>query len=252
MEWGWNMIRYRIFHIGINDLILPLCPDCDCDEEPDPRVLLSQLSHQAFLPRDERQPVGPLWGEAWLVKVSPFSRQMKWYTNHFCKISGLIVSFRPSCSVSEIMRPLFSWKGYIYCWALGESDEMRREGGDGLPWLQSGQHTAGEWMSEWVSEKVHLLKSVGWPLYNGATSEQCSSDDQRAQEWACLLGSVPARGNGEDSFKKVKAIVKIQSTISFCRWRLQAQRGPWLEYGTLHEGHLKFLYQSIQTIQCNL
>ena len=28
---------------------LPTLQDCDCDEEPDPRVLLPQLSHQAFL-----------------------------------------------------------------------------------------------------------------------------------------------------------------------------------------------------------
>ena len=72
LEWGWNGTRCQIFHGSVKTIIcrnvacidnLPHLQDCDCDEEPDPRVLLPQLPHQALLSWNEGQPFGPLWGK---------------------------------------------------------------------------------------------------------------------------------------------------------------------------------------------
>ena len=65
ISYTWHNFSYFynfIFHIC--DLIF--YQDCDCDEEPDPRLLFSQFSNQTVLSWDKGQPSGSLWGKAWL------------------------------------------------------------------------------------------------------------------------------------------------------------------------------------------
>ena len=75
--------------------------------------------------------------------------------------------------------------------------------------LASKREAYSWWVSLWV-RMFSCLKSAGWSLHNGATSEQRSSDDQRAQEWARLPGCVSAGRDGENISAKICQTLKSE------------------------------------------